>query len=304
MRRSTLTLTFILSLAPGLAQDVHFSKNRYSSIIHTNETDVDLSITDSEISIKSKQVSKSVTTIHIEIPYSSIEAMSFEQVTLRATEPALGIGGLFALIEKAFKSKSYWLEIEYRDGDAKQSTVLRLDESEYQYVIAALEAKTGKHIAILDPKTRPLNPTAESKFPTTGSRDMDEVVPFSTDQVIAALKPAMESQGCRVREVTATRIECKRARGRSEWTALPVGGETVTGTLEARDEQTRIRISTGKGWVGPGREGKKSSEMMARITFRENATIASDPCSLFERSCSLSITLSRAKRSCPTSRNW
>jgi len=87
---------------------------------------------------------------------------------------------------------------------------------------------------------------------------MDEVVPFPMDQVIAALKPAMESLGCRVREVTATRIECKRARGRSEWTALPVGGETVTGTLEARDEQTRIRISTGKGWVGPGREGKKN----------------------------------------------
>jgi len=169
VRRSTLTLTFILSLAPGLAQDVHFSKNRYSSIIHTNETDVDLSITDSEISIKSKQVSKSVTTIHIEIPYSSIEAMSFEQVTLRATEPALGIGGLFALIEKAFKSKSYWLEIEYRDG-ARQATVLRLDESEYQYVIAALEAKTGKHIAILDYKIRPLNPTAERQISYCGKQ--------------------------------------------------------------------------------------------------------------------------------------
>jgi hypothetical protein len=147
----------------------------------------------------------------------------------------------------ATKTKSHWLGIEYRDGDGEQSTVLRLDKSEYQSVIAALEAKSGKPVAILDSKTSSLNPTAESK-------DMDELIPFRVDHVMAALKPAMESQGCKVKEATSTIVECKRARGYSEQTGG--GGESVTGTLEASGEQTRIRISTGKGLLG--REEKKN----------------------------------------------
>jgi hypothetical protein len=247
MRNPILSLTLILYSVPaGLAQDVTFNKTRYSSVKHLNETYVDLSMTDSKILIKSKKVSKKVSAINTEIPYSSIDSMSYELATrhrvreaaaLAPSNPFIVLTGPPALFVMTTKTKSYWLEIDHGDGEAKQSTVLRLDKSEYRKVIASLEAKTGKHVAILDSKTSSLNPTAKSK-------DMDQVVPFQVDEVIAALKPAMESQGCNVTQETASRIVCKRALGYSERTT-DGGGESVTATLEAKGERTRIRISTG-----------------------------------------------------------
>jgi hypothetical protein len=102
----------------------------------------------------------------------------------------------------------------------------RLDKHEYKDVISTLESRTGKQVASLDTKTRPLNPTV-------GSKDMDETIPFGVGAVVAALKPAMESVGCQVRDTTANRIECKRVRGYSERTG-GVGGEKVTATVEAK----------------------------------------------------------------------
>ncbi len=64
------------------------------------------------------------------------------------------------------------------------------------------------------------------------------------DQVMAALKPAMESRGCNVTHSSASQIECKRKRGVSERTGA--GGEKVTATLEAQGDQTHVRIWTGK----------------------------------------------------------
>jgi hypothetical protein len=153
------------------------------------------------------------------------------------------------------------------ESGAKQLTVLRLDKSEYKNVLAALESNTGKQIATVNAKTSPLNPTAESK-------DKDEVVPFGTDKVAAALKVAMENEGCKVTEENQGRIECKRPRGASERTGS--GGEKITAMLEPRGAQTRVRIQTGKGFYG--RLGKKNwstaiyDEMMK--TLQKAAPIA------------------------------
>lgn len=245
LRIPLLSLALILALVPaGLAQVATFSKTRYSSVKQPKEADVNLSLTDSKIVIKSKKVSKKMPAVDIEIPYSSIDAMSYELATRhRVAEggalmaASLGAGAVLM----ATKTKSHWLTIEYHEGGAKQSTVLHLDKSEYQDVISALEANTGKQIAMLNSKTSPLNPTA-------GSKDMDEVVPFGRDKVAAALKSAMESEGCNVTNATGDRIECKRARGGSERTGF--GGEKVTATMEAKGGQTRVRIWTGKGFTG------------------------------------------------------
>jgi hypothetical protein len=247
MSKRMLSLALVLAfVSVCLAQDVTFRKTKYSSVKQPQEADVALTITDSKILIKGKKAKG----IDMEIPYSSIDAMSYE----RATRHRVGEGaGLMAVslgagaVLMTTKTASYWLEIDYHEGDAKQLTVLRLDKSEYENVIAALEARTGKHIAVVDPKTSSLNPTAESK-------DMDEVIPFGMDKVAAALKSAMESEGCKVTDVNASRIECKRARGHSELTGT--GAEKVTATLEAKGEQTRVRIWTGKGFAG--RVGKKN----------------------------------------------
>ncbi len=85
------------------------------------------------------------------------------------------------------------------------------------------------------------------------AKDVDEVVPFAIQKVIAAPKPAMESEGCNVAEETSNRIECKRAR-RFSGAAPSSGGESVTAILEATGDQTHVHISTGKGFYG--RSGK------------------------------------------------
>lgn len=67
--------------------------------------------------------------------------------------------------------------------------------------------------------------------------NVDEVVPFAMEQVVAALKPAMESESCKVTEATASRIECKRPRVHATWSNGGSGGESVTATLEAKGNQ-------------------------------------------------------------------
>lgn len=263
----------VLALAPaGLAQDVTFNKTRYSSVKQPRETDVVLTITDSKVLITGKKANE----IDLEIPYSSIDSISYELAVRHRTAEGAGMMALSlgaGAVVMATKTKSYWLDIEYHDpdaSDAKELTVLRLDKSEYAQVMAALEAKSGKHIEPLATKTRPLNPTS-------GSKDMDEVVPFPMDAVVAALKPAMENFGCKVTEAKAKRIECRRGRGYDERTGA--GAEKVTATLEAKGEQTRVRIWTGKGFVG--RIGKNNwstpiyEEMMKNLQKPAQSATAS-----------------------------
>jgi hypothetical protein len=85
---------------------------------------------------------------------------------------------------------------------------------------------------------------------------VDEVIPFEMSKVVAALKPAMESQSCNVKEATETRVLCKRPRVSATFKTAGSGGESVTSILEAKGDQTHVRISTGKGYYG--RLGKQN----------------------------------------------
>jgi hypothetical protein len=85
---------------------------------------------------------------------------------------------------------------------------------------------------------------ASALVPSAGTANVDEVIPFAMDKVMAAVKPAMEIKDCHVTEATADRVECKRPRGREN------GGESVTAELEAQGDQTRVRITTGLGLLG------------------------------------------------------
>jgi hypothetical protein len=132
MKKTILSLTLILALGlAGLTQDVTFSKTKYSSVKQPKEADVNLSITDSKILIKGKKVSKKVPLIDMEIPFSSIDAMSYELASRHRVQEgtalmaaSLGTGAILMTT----KTKSHWLAIEYQQGDAKQSTVLQLDD--------------------------------------------------------------------------------------------------------------------------------------------------------------------------------
>ncbi len=228
----------MVALVPTVqAQDATFRKTRYSSLKQPKEADVILTVADSKILIKGKKENG----INMEIPFSSIDSMSYEVAARHRVAEGAMLGSLLLMTTK---TKSHWLDIESREGNAKQLTTLRLDKSEYQQVIATLEAKTGKSIATLNSNTSAFNPTA-------GSKDMDELVSFRMDAVVAAVKPAMESVGCNVTHATANRIECKREWANSLATERTgSGGEKVTATLEAKGEQTRVRISTEKGFRG------------------------------------------------------
>jgi hypothetical protein len=228
----------ILMIAPSApAQDVTFNKTRYSSVKNPKEEYVALTITESKILIKGKQTNA----IDLEIPYSSIDSLSYEVAVRHRVAEGAALGSLLLMTTK---TKSHWLDIEYHEGGAKETTILRLDKSEYEKVLATLGAKSGKQIAMLNANTSPLNPTA-------GSKDMDELVPFPMDAVAAALKPAMESMGCNVTHTTSNHIECKREWAKQMDTERTgAGGEKVIARLDAKGEQTRVRIETEKGVRG------------------------------------------------------
>ncbi len=229
----------LLGFVPAsVAQDVTFSKTKavvccydFRSAKLPLEINVDLSITDSKVLIKGKPGAKKLSAIDLEIPYSAIDTMSYEATSHHRNLGLLGVvSPATGLAAASTKSVSYWLVIDYHEGDTKQSIDLQLDKSEYENVITALEAKTGKHIYVLDSKASQFDSLA-------GTKDVDEVIPFGVDKVAAALKDAMEGQGCKVTQVTSSRIECK---------LTGAGGEQVTATLEAKGEQTQVRIWTGQ----------------------------------------------------------
>jgi len=234
----------LVTIVPvSLAEDVTFGKTRYSSPKERKEADVNFTVSDSKLVVNGKKKSA----LHVEIPFSSIDAVSYESATRHRTGEGVALlstSPLAGAILMSKKTKSHWLDIEYHDGKAKQLLILRLDKSEYEKVISTLESRTGKKIATLDAKSSPFNPTAESK-------DMDEVIPFRLEAVQAAIKPAMENMGCKVTELKANRAECKRRRSKdSDVERTGGGGEKVTATMELQGEQTHVRIWTGKGFSG------------------------------------------------------
>ena len=247
MKNMLVTLVLIVSLASACAaQDANFDKTKFSSAKQAKDADVNLSVTDSQLSIKSRKG----TAIDIHVPYASVDSMSYEYSRRHRVAEGVGvmeISPLTGVIVMFTKTTSHWLTIQYHDGTGAESVVLQLDKSQFRAAMSALESRTGKKISVADAKESASNPTV-------GSRDVDEVVPFGIDQVSAAMRPAMASVGCKVSKTKTAEIVCKRSRGGDERNGY--GGESVTARLEASGEKTRVRITTGEGFVG--RYGKKN----------------------------------------------
>jgi len=81
--------------------------------------------------------------------------------------------------------------------------------------------------------------TVEFGAKSGGSLDVDYVIPYELDKVMAALKPAMESVDCDVKEASANRVECKRPRNTTGHNGY--GGESVTAVLEGQGSKTRVQ---------------------------------------------------------------
>ena len=94
--------------------------------------------------------------------------------------------------------------------------------------------------------------TVASEAESVGSLDVDNVIPFEMDKVMAALKPAMKSADCNVKEATANRGECSVRAIIPATTTMAVKRNCGVGNNGGK---TRVQITTGKGFYG--RLGKK-----------------------------------------------
>jgi hypothetical protein len=245
--KQVVTLAIVIGLlftSNGFASDVSFKKAKFLTVKDKKqkELDVELRITDTKFVLLDRKTSQP----EAEIPYESVKNMSYELANRhRVAEGAvlmvasLGAGAVLMMT----KTKSHWLAVEYRNGDADKLAVIRMHKDEYGDIIAAIESKTGKKVEVLSEGSGKIDPTAESK-------DLDEVVNYSATAVIAALKPAMEGYGCKVAAEKENRIECQRPRNNGGQEIQGFGGEKVKAVIEKQGERTRVKIETDKGFYG------------------------------------------------------
>jgi hypothetical protein len=95
---------------------------------------------------------------------------------------------------------------------------------------------------------------AEGNDPSKGSKDVDQVVPYSMDKVLEASKLAMATYGCEIKNEKPDSLECTRSRHVGVFVGS--GGEKVTVRLKPKGAETQVIVTTGKGFVG--RVGKKN----------------------------------------------
>lgn len=237
----------MLLLTPyGYAEDLVFPKTRLSSPNGVQETAVTLTITDSALVIGNAHNPRSKSgaeqAVALEIPFSTIVRIRYGLTDRRRVLEGIALTPwlMFA------KEQSHWLVIEHGAGTPPQPTLLRLHKNEFQGVIAVLNARAGKPVEVLDPGSSVVDPTV-------GSFDVDAVLPFSSDQVFAALKASMEGFGCRTGKLSKGRMECHRGLAAKARTGA--GGELVTAILQPSGEGTRLTIKTSRGlgrnWSSP-----------------------------------------------------
>lgn len=241
-RWQLLTTQFAVVLALSFAcrgEDLTFKRTKLSSSVESSEVAAELLLSDTQIVIRSSLPGRA----NLRIPYSVVTKIAYtESSRHRLTEGAKialispGIGAATILSKK----RTEWLSISWVEAGTPLETTLWLDKREATDIRAALESRTGKSVEELDEKINPFDPT-------TGSMDVDKVVPFGRDQVSGALRTAMEGFGCKVTKETPSVIRCRRQRGHSELTGL--GGEQVIATLDEQASQTHIVLTTKKASV-------------------------------------------------------
>ena len=89
---------------------------------------------------------------------------------------------------------------------------------------------------------------------TKGSKDVDEVIQYPMDAVQRAVKIGMQTYGFDIKQEKPDYLEGTRSR--HVGVVVGSGGEKVTVKLSPESGGTRVKIDTGKGFVG--RMGKKN----------------------------------------------
>ena len=95
---------------------------------------------------------------------------------------------------------------------------------------------------------------AKENDPSKGSKDVDQTIAYPLDKVLDAAKQALATYGCSVKKEKPDYLECTRDRHIGVFVGS--GGEKVKVKLSEKGGETRVKINTGKGFVG--RLGKKN----------------------------------------------
>jgi len=126
------------------AADVAFRK---SKMIDSKQKQVKVDVMFQETA-KKMVVRHSLGVVH-EISYDAIDKLSYDFSKHRRVKQgaivmiaSLGAGAVVMLT----KSKNHWLYIDHRKDGAAQTLTLKLDKGEYETVLAAASAHTGKRV--------------------------------------------------------------------------------------------------------------------------------------------------------------
>lgn len=193
-----------------------------------------------------------------------ITVQIFDRKAIDADSPDAYLDSLKALREKECRSQTLWNVIQRDPWSILYEFQLTADcagappgsQAVEQHEIArVVYGKYGVFILHYAAKGPGLTQDARATWidrlwsiPAMINADIDQVIPFTPDQTVAALKLAMQSVHCEVKEASSSQVDCKRPRQYSLTTSS--GGEKVTAALESQGAQTHVRITTGFGFVG------------------------------------------------------
>lgn len=147
MKTITFLGTFLVLAAHLGAADTLFKKSKLVQAVNNKDSYVDASI---RLSDKAVEISPRGKGMQAQtIAYDSITGLTYDYSKKRRVKQgamvmvaSLGAGAIVMLT----KSKNHWLTIDHGSG---KSTAFKLDKSEFEDVIQALESRTGKKAAML-----------------------------------------------------------------------------------------------------------------------------------------------------------
>lgn len=139
-------LFVLISVSLGHSEEASFNSVKIPES-NGKQTKAVLTFSDARKAIEVHPVKGSAVTI----PYSQIYKCSYEFTKKRRVSEGsiamapLGVGAVMMLT----KSKSHWLEIEYRADSVTNTFLLRMDKRDYVHILEALKTHTGIDAEVL-----------------------------------------------------------------------------------------------------------------------------------------------------------
>jgi hypothetical protein len=116
------------------------------------------------------------------------------------------------------------------------------------FVVLLPVATAGSPAAAIRQGEQDRSKQEQSEDVTKGSKNIDEIVQHPMDAMHRALKSGMETYGFEIKKERPDYIEGTRSRKIGVFVGS--GGEKVTIKLSAEKNGTRVKVETGKGFVG------------------------------------------------------